>query len=73
MGRLIRRFPKGMKGIAGIKDTFRTDTGKTYGPEFIDLGLRIGEKIYEFLRERFAAELKLEKTGISRWEERKTG
>jgi hypothetical protein len=59
--RLIRRFPKGMKGIAGIKDTFRTDTGRTYGPEFIDLGLRIGEKIYEFLQEQFAAELKLEK------------
>jgi hypothetical protein len=57
IGRLIRRFPKGMKGIAGIKDTFRTDTGKTYGPEFIDLGLRIGEKIYEFLQERFAAEI----------------
>jgi len=57
IGRLIRRFPKGMKGIAGIKDTFRTDTGKTYGPEFIDLGLRIGEKIYEFLQERFATEL----------------
>jgi len=55
-----------MKGIAGIKDTFRTDTGKTYGPEFIDLGLRIGEKIYEFLQERFAAELKLEKTAMSR-------
>lgn len=57
IGRLIRRFPKGMKGIAGIKGTFRTDTGKTYGPEFIDLGLRIGEKIYKFLQERFAAEL----------------
>ena len=55
--RLIHRFPKGMKGIARIKDTFRTETGKTYGPEFIDLGLRIGEKIYEFLQERFADEL----------------
>ena len=59
--RLIRRFPKGMKEIAGIKDTFRTDTGKTYGPEFIDLGLNIGEKIYQFLQERFAVELRLEK------------
>jgi hypothetical protein len=55
--RLIRRFPKGMREIAGIKDTFRTGTGKTYGPEFIDLGLKIGEKIYQFLQERFAAEL----------------
>ncbi len=60
--RLIRRFPKGMRGISEIKDTFRTDPGRTYGPEFIDLGLRIGEKIYEFLQERFAAELRTEKS-----------
>lgn len=73
IGRLIRRFPKGMKGIVGIKDTFRTDTGKTYGPEFIDLGLRIGEKIYEFLKERFAAELELEQTAMSRGRERERG
>ena len=73
IGRLIRRFPKGMKGIGGIKDTFRTDTGKTYGPEFIDLGLRIGEKIYEFMKERFAAELELEKTEMSRGGDRQTG
>lgn len=64
--RLIRRFPKGMKGIARIKETFRTDTGKTYGPEFIDLGLKIGEKIYLYLQERFAAELKLEKNLMGR-------
>jgi len=57
MVRLIHRFPKGMKGIARIKETFRTETGKTYGPEFIDQGLQIGEKVLEFLQERFAAEL----------------
>ena len=55
--RLIRRFPKGMKGIARIKDTFRTETGRLYGPEFIDLGLQIGEKIYLFMQQRFAREL----------------
>ncbi len=60
IARLIRRFPKGMKGIARIKDTFRTETGKVYGPEFIDLGLAIGEKIYQFLQERFAIELRQE-------------
>lgn len=58
--RLVRRFPKGLIGIAGIKETFRTETGKTYGPEFIDLGLSIGEKIYRMLRERFAGELEPE-------------
>jgi hypothetical protein len=55
---LIRRFPKGMEGIAAIKETFRTETGKIYGPEFIDLGLKIGEKVYHFLQERFSEELR---------------
>jgi len=54
---LIRRFPEGMEGISWIKKTFRTDMGKIYGPEFIELGLGIGEKIYEFLQERFSEEL----------------
>jgi hypothetical protein len=57
IGPLIRRFPKGMEGIAEIKDTFRSETGRVYGPEFIDLGLKIGEKIYQFLKERFSEEL----------------
>ncbi len=54
---LVSRFPRGMKGIARIKDTFRTEAGKLYGPDFIDRGLEIGEQIYNFLRERFAAEI----------------
>jgi hypothetical protein len=58
---LIHRFPKGMEGISWIKKTFRTETGKIYGPEFIDLGLKIGEKIYQFLRERFSEEFQQEK------------
>ena len=63
MAPLIRRFPKGMEGISMIKGTFRTETGKIYGPEFIELGLKIGEKIYQFLEERFSEEPKQEKTG----------
>jgi hypothetical protein len=59
---LIRRFPKGMEGISRIKDTFRTETGKIYGPEFIELGLKIGEKVYQLLEERFSEELQEEKT-----------
>jgi hypothetical protein len=58
---LIRRFPKGMEGISQIKETFRTETGKVYGPEFIELGLKIGEKIYQFLLKRFSEELQQEK------------
>ena len=58
---LIRRFPKGMEGISQIKETFRTETGKIYGPEFIELGLKIGGKIYQFLQERFSEELQEKK------------
>jgi len=57
---MIRRFPKGMEGISKIKGTFRTETGKIYGPEFIELGLKIGGKVYEFLKERFSEELQQE-------------
>lgn len=59
--RLISRLPQGMQGIRRIRDTFRTATGKEHGPEFIDLGLRIGEEIHKFLKERFAGELPAEK------------
>ena len=70
MVRLVHRFPKGMKGIARIKETFRTPSGKTYGPEFIDLGLRIGERIYQFLQERFAEELTQGRDGCGEAERR---
>jgi len=58
---LIRRFPKGMEGISAIKESFRTETGKIYGPEFIELGLKIGGRVYQFLLERFSEELQQEK------------
>ena len=43
---LHRTFQEKMKGIEKIKETFRTDTGKQYGPEFIDQGITIGNAIY---------------------------
>jgi hypothetical protein len=58
---LVRRFPKGMEGISAIKETFRTETGKIYGPEFIELGLKIGARVHQFLLERFSEELRQEK------------
>ena len=42
-------FKEKMEGIEKIKRTFRTTTGKKYGPEFIDQGLQIGDRIYEAL------------------------
>jgi hypothetical protein len=58
--RLISRFPRGLAGIERIRDTFRTPTGRRHGPEFIDLGLKIGAEIHRFLKDRFAAELREE-------------
>ena len=44
---LHRTFREKMKGIERIKETFRTGTGRRYGPEFIDQGITIGNVIYE--------------------------
>jgi hypothetical protein len=43
---LLTRFLKGMEGITRIRETFRTQTGKIYGPDFIDRGIEIGMKFY---------------------------
>jgi len=47
---LFGRFPWGVDGILRIKDTFRTNIGAQYGPEIIDLGVRIGKEIYQHLQ-----------------------
>jgi hypothetical protein len=43
------RFPESMRGIDRIKASFRTATGRKYGPEYIDQGLEIGRAIYREL------------------------
>jgi hypothetical protein len=43
----LPRFPRGMEALRKIRDTFRTPTGREYGPDFIDLGLEIGRRFYE--------------------------
>jgi hypothetical protein len=47
---LFDRFPWGVDGILKIKDTFRTNIGVQYGPEIIDLGVKIGKEIYQYLQ-----------------------
>jgi hypothetical protein len=44
---VLKRFLKGMEGIERVRETFRTRTGKIYGPDFIDRGIEIGMKLYE--------------------------
>ena len=46
---LYETFQEKMKGVEKIKETFRTETGKRYGPEFIDQGIRIGNVVYDEL------------------------
>lgn len=43
---LYNTFQEKMSGIRRIRDTFRSETGRKYGPEFIDFGIAIGNEIY---------------------------
>ena len=47
-------YPQGMKKLETIKSTFRTPTGKKFGPQFIDLGLAIGKELYAVIKTDFS-------------------
>ncbi len=49
----MERYPKGMARLREIRDTFRSRTGRRYGPQFIDMGLAIGEELYASILDRF--------------------
>lgn len=51
---LLKRFDGSLKGIERIKDTFRTPTGREYGPDFICRGLEIGRRVFEALERIYA-------------------
>jgi hypothetical protein len=46
---LLPRLLPGIEGIRKIRDSFRTPTGREYGPDFIDRGLTIGRRLYAAL------------------------
>ena len=46
---VLKRFLKGMEGIERVRETFRTRTGRIYGPDFIDRGIEIGMKFYAIM------------------------
>jgi len=48
---LYGNFIGNLRYIENIKATFRTQTGKNYGPEFIDMGITIGQVIYKEMSE----------------------
>jgi hypothetical protein len=57
LSEFLRHYPSGMERLTRIKTSFRTATGRKYGPQFIDLGIAIGEELYCVITAEFAAEL----------------
>ena len=49
----LSHYPKGIASIRRIKTTFRSKAGRKYGPQFIDLGLSVGEDLMEIINKRF--------------------
>jgi hypothetical protein len=50
----VRHYPRGMESLERIRGTFRSATGRRYGPEFIDIGIEIGWRLYEVILDEFA-------------------
>ncbi len=53
LDKFIANYDKGMESIARIKHTFRTGTGEKYGPQFIDIGLAVGDRLFEVISTEF--------------------
>lgn len=53
LSKFIAHYPRGMQSLLKIKNTFRSETGKKYGPEFIDIGIAIGEKLLKAIKSEF--------------------
>jgi hypothetical protein len=47
----MQKYPEAMERLARISETFRTATGKQYGPEFISQGLEIGRRLRTCIQE----------------------
>lgn len=61
----VSRYPGGINALSRIKSTFRTQTGKQYGPQFIDIGVNIGNQLYNVIKNEFADECFSEQTDTS--------
>lgn len=49
----IRKYPSGMQKLTQIKTTFRTATGKQYGPGIIDLGIETGNRLFKVIQKQY--------------------
>jgi hypothetical protein len=54
LANFMARYPQGMAGLEKIKTSFRSQTGKKYGPQFIDLGLTVGRKLHDVILSEFS-------------------
>lgn len=50
----VERYPSGMQKLEEIKSTFRSPTGKRYGPQMIDHGVMIGRELMNTILTEFA-------------------
>lgn len=55
----MSHFPKGLATVGRVRNTFRSEPGKKYGPQFIDIGMDIGRKLYEIVKREFPAIFKV--------------
>jgi len=55
--RFMTGYHGGLKSLQKIKTSFRSSTGKKYGPQFIDMGIFIGEKLYSVIQEEYSGYL----------------
>lgn len=46
---ILAKFPEGIERIRSVANTFRTEVGRTFGPEFIEMGLHLGNRLYTAL------------------------
>ena len=53
LGEFVARYPGGMQRLEQIKTTFRSPTGKKYGPQMIDFGLCIGKELMTVILTEF--------------------
>ena len=54
LSEFIDYYPKAMNWLKKIKKTFRTGTGKQYGPHFIDIGLSAGKELLEVIKTEYS-------------------
>jgi hypothetical protein len=49
----LAHYPKGMALLKKIGGTFRSETGRHYGPQFIQIGLAIGDALHHIIQTDF--------------------